>query len=185
MNQKWLTQLCLLVILAGLFLTGCSNERMEISITQGTGFAPNPEQLQEYLDLRAQLQAAQKEGNPAETARLQTEIDALILRAEGKVPGDGISIVGSAPGSRVPGTGVFSARQLPISDLGKHDPAYWRETAAFYEKERKSGRLQKKLNRAFRDMGLKHLIGVNLTYAQQRYRQLRAQREDSQPRATR
>ena len=156
MNQKWLTQLCLLVILAGLFLTGCSNERMELSLGYSAGFAPNPEQLQEYFNLRAQLQAARKEGSPAETARLQAEIDALIFRAQGKVPD----------------IGVFTSRQEPISDFGKHNPAYWRETAAFYQKEKARGRVKKMLDQAYRDLGQEHLIGVNLTDAQQRFAKL-------------
>ena len=156
MNQKWLTQLCLFVILAGIFLTGCSNERMELNLAYSAGFAPNPEQLQEYLDLRAQLQAAQKEGSPAETARLQAEIDALIFRAQGKVP-------------RV---SVFTSRQEPISDFGKHDPAYWRETDAFYQKEKARGRVKKMLDQAYKDLGQEHLIGVNLADAQLRFAKL-------------
>lgn len=157
MNQKWLTQLCLLALLIGIFLTGCSNERMELSLGYSAGFAPNPEQLQEYFDVRAQLQAARKEGHLAETTRLQAEMDALILRAQGKVPD----------------VGVFTSRQLPISkDLREHDPAYWRETDAFYQREKARGRVQKMLDQAYRDLGQEHLIGVNLTDAQLRFAEL-------------
>lgn len=156
MNQKRLTQLCLLAILAGLFLTGCSGERTELNLGYSAGFAPNPEQLQEYLELRTQLQAAQKEGNPAETAQLQAEIDTLLFRAQGKVPG----------------VSVFTIRHRPVGELGKQDPAEWHETEAFYQKEKARGNVKKILDQAYRDLGQEHLIGVNLTDAQQRFAEL-------------
>ena len=105
------------------------------------GFAPTPEQLETYLILRADLHASVLDGDLEAAAYFKKRMDAIVNIARGKVPS--LSLYAASEGGRITRA----------------------EKDAFLRKEIESGRYQKKLDQAYRDYGLEHLIGVDVSDA--------------------
>lgn len=105
------------------------------------GFAPTPEQLETYLILRADLHESVRHGDFEAAAYFKKRMDAIVKIARGKVPSVGVR--SGSEGGR-------------ITEADRQE---------FLRKEIESGRYQKKLDQAYRDYGLEHLIGVDLSDA--------------------
>ena len=105
------------------------------------GFAPTPEQLETYLILRADLHESVRHGDFEAAAYFKKRMDAIVKIARGKVPSVGVTSL--SEGNR-------------ITEADRQE---------FLRKEIESGRYQKKLDQAYRDYGLEHLIGVDLSDA--------------------
>lgn len=119
-----------------------STDFIELSVGYTpNGFAPTPEQLETYLMLRADLHASVLDGDFEAAAYFKKRMNAIVEIARGKVPSVGVSY--GSEGGRI----TQADRQ------------------EFLRKEIKSGRYQKKLEQAYRDYGLEHLIGVDLSDA--------------------
>lgn len=116
-----------------------STDVMELAVGYyHNGFAPTPEQLETYLMLRAELHESVRHGYLEDAAYFRKRMDAIIKIARGKVPS--LNVHHSLEGCR-----ITEADRLK-----------------FLRKEIESGRYQKKLDQAYRDYGLEHLIGVNV-----------------------
>lgn len=119
-----------------------STDFIKLSVSYNpNGFAPTPEQLETYLLLRADLHAAVLEGDFEAVAVCKKHMAAIVEIARGKVPS----------------VGVYSASEgNRITEADRQE---------FLRKEIESGRYQRKLDQAYRDYGLSHLIGVDLSDA--------------------
>lgn len=119
-----------------------STDFIELSVGYTpNGFAPTPEQLETYLMLRADLHESIRHGDFEAAAYFKKRMDAIVEIARGKVPSVGVSY--GSEGGR-------------ITEADRQE---------FLRKEIESGRYQKKLEQAYREYGLEHLIGVDLSDA--------------------